>query len=114
MALAAFAALVAGAYVYLQGSPRRLCWTMGELCAGRGGQPGHYDEFFACVDSVGELSATFGDDAIDHTAACVDQSQTCAEGMACMAGVTDFDTTGSGHGVREHNVGHGAWGTHAP
>ena len=66
VALLVLLALVGGAYLYLSAPSRRICLVMGDICHGKQGKRGHYDEFFACVD----------------------EAQNCAEGITCMAGVT--------------------------
>jgi len=88
VALLVLLALVGGAYLYLSAPSRRICLVMGDICHGKQGKRGHYDEFFACVDSVDELGGVFGDDAVARAAVCVDEAQNCAEGITCMAGVT--------------------------
>lgn len=85
-ALLVLLALGGGVYLYLRAPARRICLVMGDICHGHGGKRGHYDDFFACVDSVDELAGVFGDDAIAQAAVCVDAAQDCAEGVRCMAG----------------------------
>lgn len=77
--------LVAGGVWALTRTPeRRLCRKMGTLCR----VEGNYRDYDACVETVDDLAATFGDEPVARAADCVDGAQTCAEGIGCVAGVS--------------------------
>jgi hypothetical protein len=73
-----------GVWAFTRTPERRLCQKMGKLCR----VEGNYRDYDACVDTVEDLAATFGEEPVAQAADCVDDAQTCAEGIGCVAGVS--------------------------
>lgn len=73
-------AAVAGALVYrfvLRTPEARVCSRITALCGEQGPS--------SCEEDFGKLRNAVGPEALERTADCVDDSETCTEAVACMA-----------------------------
>ncbi len=73
-----------GAWLLLRSTPERnVCTRTWELC---GMGEGKLEELERCVEDVEKLRQKADDATFQRTVKCVDQANTCAGAMGCLAG----------------------------